>query len=551
MISLPIILLANALNQYTSRTVPGYASLRGEAATNATVTVNERPTFRQGSFFYGSDSADNTTSNLWKELEVYAAINPPGTNTSDVVYSSTGTVFIARTPETFTYDADGNMTSDGRFHYTWNGENRLVCASNAEVVVTYAYDHRGRMVTKTLCSSAPLRLIKSTTYLWDDWNIIREIVRKGDSVAITDNIWGLDIDGTLQGTGGVGGLLAVQRSDCAITNSAFCILHSALYLPTYDANGNVSEYVSTNGEIVAHYDYSPFGEPLVASGQLASTFTHQFSTKPYCAVTGFNEYVYRKYRPEIGRWMNRDPIEERGGFNLFSNNNQWLLTVDYLGLQDCIQETVSISAHGSRHSINKITNKYSTGDFDGRAKKTGNNRWDSAETGKELLDILEKYSQSEASGRCHCIKTLYIHSHAYGNGVSMRWDSGFSITKPKEISEMPEEDRREETIARKGEARDVADLKEAVDQCKIRFCKDAQVFFYGCWTGAEGRLAYKISYTFPELTVTGPIGTAYPVDESGKCVSSSNQKEIGMGSQPGWNRWTNGTPTRIPGPILF
>ena len=74
--------------------------------------------------------------------------------------------------------------------------------------MTYAYDHRGRMVTKTLCasaSSAPLRdenssrtsrtlrEIKSTTYIWDDWNIIREIVREGDSVAITDNVWGLDI----------------------------------------------------------------------------------------------------------------------------------------------------------------------------------------------------------------------------------------------------------------------------------------------------------------------------------------------------------------------
>ena len=30
----------NPLNQYTSRTIPGYAAVRGEAATNATVTVN-------------------------------------------------------------------------------------------------------------------------------------------------------------------------------------------------------------------------------------------------------------------------------------------------------------------------------------------------------------------------------------------------------------------------------------------------------------------------------------------------------------------------------
>ena len=345
MISLPIILLANALNQYTSRTVPGYASLRGEAATNATVTVNERPTFRQGSFFYGSDSADNTTSNLWKELEVYAAINPPGTNTSDVVYSSTGTVFIARTPETFTYDADGNMTSDGRFHYTWNGENRLVCASNAEVVVTYAYDHRGRMVRKEISHEGTKT--RRIEYLWDDWNIIREIqwpvasdqwsvgtLATGHCPLVTDYVWGLDIDGTPQGAGGVGGLLAVIRSN---SNS-----NSALYFPTYDANGNISEYVSTNGEIVAHYDYSPFGEPLVASGPLAATFTHQFSTKPYCAVTGFSEYQMRKYRPEIGRWMSRDPIgddepplpddhpKDSLSFQFNSNNAIWFY--DILGM---------------------------------------------------------------------------------------------------------------------------------------------------------------------------------------------------------------------------
>ena len=54
-----------------------------------------------------------------------------------------------------TYDADGNMIFDGSgWHYAWNGENRLVCASNDEVVVTYAYDHRGRMVRKNISRGA-------------------------------------------------------------------------------------------------------------------------------------------------------------------------------------------------------------------------------------------------------------------------------------------------------------------------------------------------------------------------------------------------------------
>ncbi len=55
-------------------------------------------------------------------------------------------------------------------------------------------------------------------------------------------------------------------------------------------------------------EYATKWEPIVVSGELASAFTHQFSTKPYCAVTGFSEYQVRKYRPEIGRWMCRDVI---------------------------------------------------------------------------------------------------------------------------------------------------------------------------------------------------------------------------------------------------
>ena len=194
----------------------------------------------------------------------------------------------------------------------------------------------------SLCASAALRdensspisrtvrEIKSTTYLWDDWNIIREVVREGDSVAVTDNVWGLDLDGTLQGAGGIGGLLAVVRDD-------------GVFLPTYDANGNVSEYVTTNGEIVAHYDYSPFGEPLVASGPLAATFTHQFSTKPYCHVTGFSEYQMRKYRPEIGRWMSRDKIAEFDTLNSFALlDNNALNHPDCFGLFKWAKDNCSI-----------------------------------------------------------------------------------------------------------------------------------------------------------------------------------------------------------------
>ena len=137
---------------------------------------------------------------------------------------------------------------------------------------------------------------------------------------VTDNIWGWDLDGTMQGAGGVGGLLAVLRDD-------------GTYLPTYDANGNISEYIDANdGSIAAHYDYSPFGEILIQQGDLANTFWQRFSTKPYCPITKLVEYQLRKYRPEVGRWMSRDPIEEKGGMNLYLFiGNMQINIYDYLG----------------------------------------------------------------------------------------------------------------------------------------------------------------------------------------------------------------------------
>ena len=51
---------ANTLNQYTSRDVPGAIDVRGEAATTATVTVNQQPTARQGKTFYKAHPVANT-----------------------------------------------------------------------------------------------------------------------------------------------------------------------------------------------------------------------------------------------------------------------------------------------------------------------------------------------------------------------------------------------------------------------------------------------------------------------------------------------------------
>ena len=122
--------------------------------------------------------------------------------------------------------------------------------------------------------------------------------------------WGPDHSGTLQGAGGVGGLVAVS-------------IDGFYYFPCYDNLGNIVAYVNESGTKVASYTYDAFGYMVSSSGLMRETFPHRFSTKWQDNETLMYDYGYRWYWPEMGRWMNRDPIGEEGGVNLygFCQNN--------------------------------------------------------------------------------------------------------------------------------------------------------------------------------------------------------------------------------------
>ena len=264
-----------------------------------------------------------------------SVFTPPGTNTPDLVESITGRVYVAKSAEAFTHDDDGNLLSDGRFIYTWDGENRLIAvetradlpASVPRVKVTYQYDPHSRRIGKEVsrrgAEAQGWNVEESRTFLYDGWNMIRDIQFSNiPSFHSSTNsyVWGLDLSGSLQGAGGVGGLLAVVKD-------------SATYVPAWDGNGNVSEYVSTDGTLAAHYEYSPFGETVVKTGQIVDAFTHRFSTKYWEAEAKLYHYGYRYSLSELGRWLNRDPEEEEYVRNLYLFlNNESLGLIDYLGL---------------------------------------------------------------------------------------------------------------------------------------------------------------------------------------------------------------------------
>ena len=153
--------------------------------------------------------------------------------------------------------------------------------------------------------------LETHTFVWDGNNIFLEKVEFADGTTRTfEYFWGMDNSGTEQGAGGVGGLFAVS-------------MDGVFYIPCYDHNGNIVLYLSETGAIAVQYTYDPYGNIIESSGPLADAFSFGFSTQYHDREIGMVGYQERVYSPVLGRWLNRDPIEEDGGVNLyvFCGNN--------------------------------------------------------------------------------------------------------------------------------------------------------------------------------------------------------------------------------------
>jgi RHS repeat-associated protein len=124
-----------------------------------------------------------------------------------------------------------------------------------------------------------------------------------------DDTRGNDLSGSLQGAGGIGGLLA--RSD---NTQLLLTQNSTLATACYhsDGNGNVTCLIYTNQFIAAKYLYDPYGNILSMYGPLAGANLYRFSSKEYHPNSGLVYYLYRFYDPDLQRWLNRDPLTEQG-----------------------------------------------------------------------------------------------------------------------------------------------------------------------------------------------------------------------------------------------
>ena len=159
----------------------------------------------------------------------------------------------------------------------------------------------------------------TTRYVYDGTQIVA--ILNAANTTVKTFTRGLDLSGSMEGAGGIGGLLGMKDG----TSTASYVA---------DGNGNIAALYGEQGESTAVYQYDGFGNKVVSNGSMSESNPFQWSSKYFHQPSGLVAYEFRFYSPAMGRWINRDPIEEAGGINLYgfvgnSPNNR----VDALGLK--------------------------------------------------------------------------------------------------------------------------------------------------------------------------------------------------------------------------
>jgi RHS repeat-associated protein len=297
----------NNKNELTTETRSGTLTVAGTTSSNATsVTVNGSAASRYSDYTFA-----RTNNILADGNNTFTAVAQDALSRSDSV---TNTVYLPATVN-FGYDSNGNLLTDGKRGFDYDDENQLIrvtVTNSWKTEFTYDGQQRRRIRKEFSWQSGAWAQTAEVRYLYDGNIVIQE--RDANNVPLISYSRGRDLSGSLQGAGGIGGLLA--RTD----HLSLAPNHSFYFS---DGNGNVTALLNATQVLVAKYLYDSYGNIISSSGPLADVNLYRFSSKEIHAVSGLVYFGRRFYDPNFQRWPNKDPIGLKGSLNLFgySKNN--------------------------------------------------------------------------------------------------------------------------------------------------------------------------------------------------------------------------------------
>ena len=207
-------------------------------------------------------------------------------------------------------DGNGNLTAAyGYLAYSYDDENELIQVTDGvyhSFQAQFVYDGlrrlRRRLEYTWNSGYQAWQLASETRYLYDGRRVLQE--RDENNNPLVSYTRGNDLSGSLEGAGGIGGLLARSSGYSGGSWGTHYEYHS-------DAGGNITALVDASQSLVAVYAYDPFGNLGYHSGTQWSANSYRFSSKEWMANSGLYYYGYRLYDPNLQRWVNRDPIASK------------------------------------------------------------------------------------------------------------------------------------------------------------------------------------------------------------------------------------------------
>ena len=300
----------NALTQQLNTTTVAFGYARNHSYQITTMTASDT--------FYQPEPAAASTTYVPNDLNEYGSVGG----------------------QTSTYDPNGNLLTwfppTGQNTYAYDSENRLISAAiqgSSAPSIFYDYDALGRRITKTTGGTGVGVGGTTTGYLLDGDEEIAEY-------NVTGGVWSL---ARRYITGAAVDERIAHAEGNATSNPTKTYYHT-------DHHGSVIDMTDNAGNVTQRMSYDEYGN--LSAGSTATGEQFRYAGRRYDPETGLYYYRARYYAPQLGRFLQVDPLGYGDDPNSYAYvGNDPVDKEDPTGLWECVQgvgegNSLNCTAHG-------------------------------------------------------------------------------------------------------------------------------------------------------------------------------------------------------------